>query len=412
MTAVRSVLNPFRFGGGESLALDLEPGRIVNRHQPAEPIDDFAGQLREQLRSPLDFPPLGHALVPGDRVVVALDRNTPAADVILAELWTVFEQSDIQPEDVTILQPASWRPGSLADPRTALPNSVRKAMGWQVHDATDKKREAFLSNSAEGERIYLCRDVADADFVLPVGCAGFDPLLGFRTAASAIFPGLSNIDAMSKTRGQEQAELRPADERPLRQLQYEVAWLLGVQCGVQVLPGRCGQPAGVLFGAFDSINRQALAWLEQHGLITIRERCETVVLGVDGDGSGSTWEQIGAAVQTGRHLVQRGGRIILLTNLNEPPTEGFGFLRQSQEPRESVKPLRLESPPDVIPATRWALAASWATIYLLSRLSDDALEGLFVTPLANTAEFTRLLASKKSPCLLIEAAEQTVGFIE
>ena len=85
-------------------------------------------------------------------------------------------------------------------------------MRWQFHDATDKTRETFLAHSAEGERIHLCRDVVEADFVLPVGCTAFDPLLDFRKAASAIFPGLSNVDAMSKTRGQEQAELRPEDD--------------------------------------------------------------------------------------------------------------------------------------------------------------------------------------------------------
>ena len=409
MVAPHATTQSLRYGDGQQFKFDLEASRIAGRNRLPEPAADFASEVRRQLAAPLDFPPLEMAVVSGDRVVIALDRHTPGAAEILAAVWSVFAKRSISPADVTILQPASWKLDQLSDPRVALPKSARDAMHWTIHDATDKKRERFLANSANGERIYLDCEVVDADFVLPIGAIGFDPLLGFRSAGSAIFPGLSNIDSMAKARGLDHSELRPEDDRPLRQLQDEVAWLLGVQFGIQVLPGVAGQPAGVIAGALEPTTTAARDWLKQNWFVEQPQRCEIVVAAVDADAAGTNWDQIGVALQTARNLVQRGGKIVLLTNLSAEPTEGFRYLQQCGSPREALKPLRLESPPDLIPASRLASAADWTTVYLVSGLSSDLVESLCMTPLA-PAEAAKLLGRSGS-CLLLESAQHTFGYV-
>jgi len=409
MVAPHATTQCLRYGDGQQFEVELDSSRLAGRNHPPEPATNFTGDLRKQLAEPVDFPPLELAVVPGDRVVIALDRHTVGAAEIIAAVWSVFEKRSIRPADVTILQPASWKLGQLPDPRVALPKSVRDAVRWTIHDATDKKRESFLANSANGERIYLDREVVDADFVLPIGTVCFDPLLGFRSAGSAIFPGLSNIDSMAKARGQDHTELRPEDDRPLRQLQDEVAWLLGVQFGIHVLPGSGGQPAGVICGAMEPTTTAARNWLKQNWFVEQPQRSEIVVAALDADASGTTWEQLGVALQTTRNLVQRGGKIVLLTNLVSEPTEGFRFLQQCESPREALKPLRLESPPDLIPASRLASAVDWATVYLISGLKPDIVESLYMTPLAPT-EAARLLGREGS-CVLLESAQHTFGYV-
>lgn len=409
MVASQITMHSLKYGDGQLFEVELEANRLAGRNRPPEPSADFASEVRQQLASPLDFPPLELAIVPEDRIVLALDRNTPGAAEVVSAIWEVFERRSINPADVTILQPASWNVGKLPDPRASLTTAVREAMPWIIHDATDKSRERYLANSANGERIYLDRDVIDADFVLPIGAVGFDPLLGFRSAGSAIFPGLSNIDSMAKVRGQDHAELRPEDDRPLRQLQDEVAWLLGVQFGIQVLPGIRDQPAGVICGALEPTTSAARKWLKQNWFVEQPQRCEALVAAIDADAAGSNWEEVGVALQTARNLVQRGGKIILLTNLSAEPTEGFRFLQQCGSPREALKPLRLECPPDLIPATRLASAADWAGVYLVSGLNPDLVESLCMTPLA-PAEAAKLVGRGGS-CLLLESAQHTFGYV-
>lgn len=409
MAAPQSTTQTLRYGDGQLFEIELDASRLAGRNQPPQPSAAFANEVRQQLATPLDFPPLEMAVVPDDRIVIALDRHTPGATEIIAAVWSVFERRSVKPQDVSIMQPASWKADKLPDPRVALPAAVQKAMHWTIHDATDKKREAYLANSANGERIYLDREVIDADLVLPIGAIGFDPLLGFRSAGSAIFPGLSNIDAMAKARGQDHSELRPEDDRPLRQLQDEVAWLLGVQFAIQVLPSTSGQPAGVICGALEPTISAARDWLKTNWFVEQPRRCELVLAAVDADAAGTNWEQLGTAIQTARNLVQRGGKIVLLTNLSAEPTEGFRYLQQCGSPREALKPLRLESPPDLIPASRLASAADWATVYLVSGLNSDLVESLCMTPLA-PAEAARLL-DRAGSCVLLESAQHTFGYV-
>ena len=409
MAASHATTQLLRYGDGQQFQIELNSSRIVGQNRPPNSSADFASEVRQQLSAPLDFPPLELAVVPDDRIVIALDRHTPGAAEIIAAVWSAFERRDIKPQDVSILQPASWKADKLTDPRVALPAAVQKAMHWTIHDATDKKREGYLANSATGERIYLDREVIEADFVLPIGAVGFDPLLGFRSAGSAIYPGLSNIDSMAKTRGQDHAELRPEDDRPLRQLQDEVAWLLGVLFGIQVLPGIAGQPAGVIAGALESTTSAARDWLKQNWFVEQPERCEILVAAVDADSAGTNWEQIGVALQTARNLVQRGGKVVLLTSLSAQPTEGFRYLQQCGSPREALKPLRLESPPDLIPASRLASATDWAKVYLVSALDSDVVESLCMTPLTAN-EATRLL-DRGGSCVLLESAQHTFGYV-
>ena len=100
---------------------------------------------------------------------------------------------------------------------------------------------------------------------------------------------------------------------------------------------------------------------------------------------------------------------MLLTNLSVEPTDGFRYLQQGESPREALKPLRLEAPPDVIPASRLASAADWATVYLVSGLEPGLVESLCMTPL-EANEAARLL-ERGGDCVLLEAAQHTFGYV-
>ena len=64
---------------------------------------DAASLIAAALASPLDLPTLDQALVPDDRVVIALDRDTPCAADIISGMWTWLERREIRPDRVTIL---------------------------------------------------------------------------------------------------------------------------------------------------------------------------------------------------------------------------------------------------------------------------------------------------------------------
>lgn len=396
------------YGRRGRFVCDVAVGRIVSEHASPRPALDLADDVRSALEQPLDFPPFAQLFVPGDNVVLALDRHTPRSATVVAEVWKSLESRGVEPQSVRILQPAGWDGEPPADPRSELPPAVRKRMAWSIHDPDDRVSHAYLATTANGERIYLARELVEADVVVSVGELAFDSVIGYRGTNSVFYPGLSSRDALRHAAGIGHSELTPDDDRPLRQLIDEVAWLMGSLFSIQVVPSSGSDVACVVAGATESVLRRGKELLAENWLFQIDQRADIVVAAVDCDAGGHGWRQLGTALETARNLVVRGGAVVLLTELAAELTPGLEFLRESKSPRDALLPLRKLSPVDLLPASQLAQAADWADVYLLSGLPDDIVRDLFMLPVADE-QGVRLLLENRRSCVFLEAAQHTHG---
>lgn len=186
---------------------------------------------------------------------------------------------------------------------------------------------------------------------------------------------------------------------------------MGVQFCVQVVASDCSGVLEVLAGSTDAVFERSRQKLDDNWLVTMPERVETVIVAVSTDVSGHGWNQIGRAVATARQLVERGGRIVILSELDEQPGDGLSLLRREDYPENCLQPLRDESPVDLIPATQIVNAAGWARILLLSNLAPELVEELFIYPLEESSEVTRILEVSES-CAIIGGAQHSFGIVE
>lgn len=397
------------FGTTGLCHVELHPERShIVRAAPLG-ISDPGQAVRAALEHPLDFPPLGQLFTPGDRVVLALDRNTPRADLVLAEVLPILQQRGVAPENIHILQPAALS-GEPADPRTALPAELREVVSWKIHDPTDETQLGYLATTARNERIYLARDLLDADIVISVGGMHYDPVIGFRGTGSVFYPWLSSSAAISHAHGLAHSELDPDDERPLRQEIDEIAWLVGAQFSIQVLPAAGTGVAAVLAGAVESVTKAGKELLAKHWLVETPERVPVVICAVDADAAGHGWDQVGAAMMAARNLVTKGGRIVILSQLHGTLGAGMGLICESRSPRDALQPLRQLTPPDWIAASQLAMAADWAHLYLLSDLHPEAVDSLFLSRMTNEKELQRLLDASPA-ALLLQSAQHVCGHV-
>ncbi|GIT28803.1 MAG: hypothetical protein Ct9H300mP1_08490 [Planctomycetaceae bacterium] len=144
--------------------MSVDADRLVTRREAPEQLETLESSIRAALTTPLDFPPLEQAVIPGDRIVIALDADTPAADRILAAIWDVLALRDVEPDDVLVLQPRSSHPGAPADPRSALTRNVASRISWQIHDPDEAEGGQYLATSSSGERVYLAAELIEADW--------------------------------------------------------------------------------------------------------------------------------------------------------------------------------------------------------------------------------------------------------
>jgi len=76
-----------------------------------------------------------------------------------------------------------------------------------------------------------------------------------------------------------------------------------------------------------------------------------------------------------------------------------------------LRPIRKQSPVDMIAATQFANAADWARVYLVSKLPVGMVDELFMVAVENDRELAKLLAGDDS-CVILESAQHTYGEVK
>ena len=69
---------------------DLSSERLLFSHPGPAPIVNPLASVLEGVQQPIEFPALELAMVPGDRVVIVLDRAVPSAAEIKSGIWSAF----------------------------------------------------------------------------------------------------------------------------------------------------------------------------------------------------------------------------------------------------------------------------------------------------------------------------------
>ena len=374
--------------------LDFEIGedRLVGHWSGpmTEPGVDVRAMARGQFESPSDFPPLARAIVPGDRVVVPLDPSTPDLVPILDTIATTFREAGV--ESVTVV--------STAPEPAGLPENVT----WLVHDPDDRAQIAYLASTSEGRRIYLNRQLTDADLVVPIGSLGYDGTLGYRGPWSTIFPGLSDRETLTRYRGLAAAGA-PDREKPSASLleSSEVSWLLGCQFQVGVLAGASGA-IRIVAGLESAVRAEGAKAVDEAWTFRVEERADLVVAGIGPPGRPTTFDDLAEGLATAARLARRGGKIVALTRVQGEIGPALGRIRGAENPRSGLNRLRgHEADPDYPAARRIAEATAWADVYLHGAVDPDLVEDLAMIPLDRPEEARKLAASAPSVILMSQA---------
>jgi hypothetical protein len=355
--------------------------------------------LRGALEQPLEYPPLRQLVVPGDRVAIALDSTLTDVRLVLGVVDEILRQAGVVRGGVSVVA----TPGATA----ALAEEVPPGIRLFVHDPADARSLAYLATTREGRRIYLNRQITDADVVLPVGRLGFDPLLGYRGPWSVLFPGLS--DAATAGWYRQLLEDDPPDRlAPRARLDepFEVSWLLGTQMHVGLLPGAFGLTEAIA-GLAEPAREAGVKALSESWCFQAQERADCVVVGVGLPGRQAGLNDLIDALVTASRLVSQGGRIVALSTARGAIGRSLQRLAAASDLREASAALRgHHSDPDSVAGRRLCRVLDWADVYLLSELDRHVVEDLSMIPLDHP-EDARRLASRSGTCLLVSHADLT-----
>ena len=369
-----SMKRQLRYGASSTLQLDVPADALIAdcTDVPGTVIGDPAMAAMAALSRPMDFPPLCEAVVPGDRVVIAVDPDVPQAGQIVAGVVRALLETSVEASDITILQAERHVP--VADLASQLPAEAG-GVNFAVHDPADRGQLAYLAASKDASPIVLNRLLCDADLVLPVNLLRPESSLFYAGPHAGLRATFADVQAQRQFRAPK-GMVEPARVRRRWDEANEVAWLLGVQLTLQVVAGPGDTVLHVLAGHEDEVSREGRELVNAAWEYQVSERAELVVATIEGELDNQSWENVGRALHAARQVCLHDGTIILCTDLSREFGPALKRLAGCEDRERLLDRLENKRSEDAMVAWLLLEARDASHVFLLSQLAEDAVESL------------------------------------
>ena len=377
------------------------PAEIGTPH--GQPLANIEAATTTALAEPIDYPPLGRCVTPADRVVLALDHGVPQLAQVTAALIGALVAAGLDPDGITVLRSPADRDAGAGDPCRLVPSPLRQRITRVVHDPDDRRQLAYLAASESGEAILVHRSLHEADVVLPVGCLRAEEIAGYFGIHSPIFPAFSDAKTIQRFRSAGLLNGRVSRRRELVAEVDHVAWLLGVNFTVQVVPAAGDRVLHVLSGQSDAVRARGRQLYRKAWSWPATGPASLVVAAIEGDAGQQTWENVGRALEVADGFVEADGAIAVCCELAAKPGPALRRMANAQWSASALRHVERHPATDAVPAAQLAHALNRHKVYLLSRLDPSVVEELDVIPVAGADELLRL-ARQHASCLLLSNA--------
>jgi lactate racemase len=405
LTAERTMAAILQYGHCHALELDLPADRLVAEFlaPTASAISDPAATVAAELSSPLDFPPLSQATVPGDRVAVALDPSVPRPAAIVAGLVQALLDCDIRPADIAIVEPAVDYQPQGPDPRGDLPTVVADEVRRVIHNPRDRQQLSYLAASTAGRPIYLNQTLHDAELVIPINCLRPSRSLGDYGKHSGLFPAFSDQETIDRFRQPDRLEMAADRQRWTSEVD-EVGWLLGVAVAIAAVPAAAGQALHILSGEVESIYRQGQLLADAAWAFQVPHRAGLVVASIGPNAAEPTWHDVARGLAAAEAIVADGGATVICTDLKTDPGPALRRISDAEDLDMALAEACRDTSADARMASELIRALLRGRVYLMSNVDPELVEQAGMAPVSNDAEIAHLARQHES-CILLSHAQ-------
>lgn len=394
------------YGKSAALKLDLPEEKLLASYGPpaGEPLDDIVAAVAAAMLDPIGYPPLTQAVVSGDRIAIPVDPAVPRPQLLIAGLVGPLCEAGIAPADITILGTTAPE-DKKKDLRNELPEEIAKLVGFVIHDPTDREGLGFVATSSDNQPIYLNRAIQDADVVFPIGCLRPQSALAYHGIHTVLFPTYADAETMARYHKASNEDSDVARRRRTEESK-EAAWLLGLNATIQVIPGGGNSILQILAGDLQMVQEEGLRRVAAVHRHEVCKQAQLAIVGVDGDASHQTWENVARAVNAGLSAVVDGGIVAVCCELETPPTADSALRQLAWEHDVPLAghTIRGQRSADAVAAAQLLAAREQANLFLLSRLEEDVVSELGFAPIDEAEDINRL-CSRCESCILISAAQ-------
>ena len=333
----------------------------------------------DAMASPIDYPAISEAIIPGDAVAIVIQPNMPrVAQVIEAIL------QPLQDFDIVIVAGANSAKQLQSSANPNVPVANAKLV---VHDATDESSLAMVGINAKAEPVYLNRDLVEADVVIPIGYPSENAAGERLDCVYPFFSGeVDQAGFKAATESQQPGRVRLANN------------LLGSFWSVQFVIGPGDEFHRVMVGETEKVTHAAREAQTEVWKVDLDVEAELVIATIESETSEPTWQDFCAALRTADQAAKQGSPIIVCSEINSTPDKS---IRQALTMAFETQPnSKSKLPPELVQVSE---IVRERTIFSLANLSQSKTEELGLGFISNTEEFQRVIDQNPNGVLLRDA---------
>ncbi len=319
----------FKYGKGEvqfSLPEDQIKHEIIGKEFP--PVADIQQAIRAALAKPIDSPPLGQLVKPGEKVVITVSDITRAwqqMPIVLPEVLSVLNQAGVPDENITIIIAVGGHRQNTAEEFVQLcGQEVCNRIKIVNHDAWDEKNMVYLGTTSFGTEVSVNRLVAEADRVILTGGIIFHYNAGFGGGRKSILPGISSIKTirqnhllgLSKEVGKgtdPRSASRITKGNPVHEDMMEIAGFVQPDFIINMVPTPDSKFAGIFAGNWVSAWMAGCELVDKVYGVEIDALADIVISTAGGYPKDINLYQTGKTMDNALYAVKIGGAVIILS---------------------------------------------------------------------------------------------------
>lgn len=376
--------------------------------EPTEPpLADPLAATRAAFQSPLGYPPLSQAVVPGDRVVLALEENFVQPAPVIAGTIQELLAAGLDPESICVLRSKADAELTRSLPTRDLAPELREQIRVIVHDPSQRDQLALLNISSKDEPIYLNRELVDADLVIPLSVAKPAKMLGHWGIFGTLFPTFA--DEATQQRFCSPRSAAKASQRQERLSEArEAGWLLGICMVLQVIPGPGETLLQIVAGEAMEVERRARELYESAWRFQLEKRASMVVATLPGGRQQQSWTNLGRALDAALQIVEDNGTIAICCDLRAKPGPSLRKIARCPSLEDADRAIQQDSTPDAVTASQLVRALQRVQVYMLSGLAEDVVQSLGLAYVASPDEVVHLASRHRDQCIWLQNAQQAV----
>ncbi|MCY2985264.1 MAG: lactate racemase domain-containing protein [Planctomycetota bacterium] len=357
-----------------------------------QPIDEL---ITKAFDEPIDFPPLPLALIDDDHIAIAIEDGVPDANAIACAVVRYLVEHGTRQEMIIVVLGSDnqdWRDRLVDDLKHQELDGVKVIK----HEPTHHDSHGYIAASASADPIYIQRDLVEAEVVLPIYC--------IRTPDS---PSASDKYGMSPSFAdattQHRWNLAWLDDNVhhlhlQEKLSHEVGWLMGIPFAIAVVPASDGSVSAILGGNPDKVFQQASELLRPVGGGSVQEHSLAIAF-VEGDWTQQSWMNVARAAAHADMQLNSNGSIVVCTDIKNL-SAGISQLGSDESEEKLQRQLLNSDLEDAFAAAVLSSIKSKRSIYLMSQLRVNQVEGLGLAYLDSPLDIERLCREAESVCVM------------